>query len=159
MTSYQPSANSPQKIVNSLKVVAADPESDIFWAKGVMFYVTGNNFDVSDGSPDIWKDSSKEPPARDPLASVAAVSINTALTMTPIDTASASPYLNIYDQFGPTQMETFDGMLFYQRRWNDAGVSITGDAADDCMQRVNPTYYNGYYVLHLDTLELDQFKR
>ena len=38
-------------------------------------------------------------------------------------------------------------------------VLITGDAADDCMQRVNPTYYSGYYVLHLDTLELDQFKR
>jgi len=38
-------------------------------------------------------------------------------------------------------------------------VLITGDAADDCMQRANPTYYSGYYVLHLDTLELDQFKK
>lgn len=37
-------------------------------------------------------------------------------------------------------------------------VLITGAAADDCMQRQNPTYYSGYYVLHLDTLELDQFK-
>jgi len=126
----QPAANAPQKIVNSLKVVAADPASDVFWAKGVMFYVTGNNYDVADGSPDIWKDSSKVPPARDPLASVAAVNINTALTMTPINTRSESPYLNIYDQFGPTEMKTFEGMLFYQRRWNDAGLTITGDASE-----------------------------
>ena len=38
-------------------------------------------------------------------------------------------------------------------------VLITGDAADDCLQRQNPAYYSSYYVLHLDTLEVDQFKK
>ncbi len=38
-------------------------------------------------------------------------------------------------------------------------VLISGPVADDCIKKTNPAMYSGYYVIHLDTLMLDEFGR
>lgn len=36
-------------------------------------------------------------------------------------------------------------------------VLVWGPVADDCMAQMNPQYYSGYYVLHLEKMELNEF--
>ena len=36
-------------------------------------------------------------------------------------------------------------------------VLVWGPVADDCMAQMNPQMYSGYYVLHLEKMELNEF--
>ncbi len=80
-------------------------------AKGVMFYITGSDYDVFTGLPDS-EDLYRSPPAAG-SASFGGVSINAGLQFTGLSDSS-SPY---------------NGMLFYQRRLNTKAFSIQGNSS------------------------------
>ncbi len=80
-------------------------------AYGVMFYVTGSDYDVSTGLPDSG-DAYATPPAAG-NASFGDVSINAGLRFSGLNNPS-SP---------------FNGMLFYQRRLNTKAFSIQGNSS------------------------------
>jgi Flp pilus assembly protein TadG len=80
-------------------------------ANGVMFYLTGSDYNVSTGWPDI-ADLAKAPPA-DGNPSFGSVTINAGLKFWGLDNTS-SP---------------FNGMLFYQRRLNTNAFSLQGNSS------------------------------
>lgn len=80
-------------------------------AKGVMFYLTGSDYDVSTGWPDAG--DLENPPPASGTASFGGVTINAGLRFSGYDN-SASP---------------FHGMLFYQRRLNTKAFNIQGNSA------------------------------
>ena len=80
-------------------------------AHGVMFYITGDNYNIYTGEPDI-NDLGNPPPATDG-ASFGSVRINASLQ-----------FHGLNDPGGP-----FDGMLFYQRRRNTNDFDLAGNSA------------------------------
>lgn len=80
-------------------------------ADGVMFYMTGSDYNVSTGFPDVL--DGDRPPAAPSTTQFGSVTINASLTFKGIN-KPASPY---------------HGMLFYQRRWNTKEFSIQGSSA------------------------------
>lgn len=85
-------------------------------AEGVMFYSTGHNYDPSSGSPDST--DGDQVPAGTDGANFGGVTINASMQFTPLQGTG-----------GP-----FDGMLFYQRRWNTETLHIEGNAADGSLE-------------------------
>lgn len=79
-------------------------------AFGVMFYITGSDYNVSTGWPDAG-DMENRPPATS-TTTFGSVTINAGLNFSG------------YDQVG----SPFDGMLFYQRRWNTRTFDIQGNS-------------------------------
>jgi hypothetical protein len=77
---------------------------------GVMFYITGSNYNASDGMPDV-NDGTSSPPKNVP-------GNFGGLSMGGSGTTTLTPYSNTGSPF--------NGILFYQRRWNNQGASITG---------------------------------
>lgn len=80
-------------------------------ADGVMFYLTGNDYDVMTGYPDVL-DYDAQPPASG-NTSFSSATINAGLKFSAYNDPS-SPY---------------HGMLFYQRRLNTREFSIQGNSA------------------------------
>jgi hypothetical protein len=89
-------------------------------AKGIMIYNTGHNYVPETGNPDAT-DKDLKPPHIDG-AEFAAITLNSSIVMEPIDTKK-------YD-YGGKKVSDFDGMLFYQRRRNTAGLDIQGNASE-----------------------------
>jgi Flp pilus assembly protein TadG len=85
-------------------------EQDVV-ADGVMFYLTGSDYDVHTGYPDVTDYEAKPPASGN--ASFGSATINAGLHFTAYDDPS-SP---------------FHGMLFYQRRLNTREFSIQGNSA------------------------------
>jgi hypothetical protein len=80
-------------------------------ADGVMFYMTGSDYDVITGHPDIH-DGAGPPPSTLNQNNFKSVTINAGLKFTGIDNPN-SPY---------------HGMLFYQRRWNMKNFNVQGNS-------------------------------
>ena len=75
---------------------------------GVMFYNTGSDYNHGDGTPDINDGSASPNPPNS--TNFQGIDIHSAtVTLTPISNGGV-----------------FDGMLFYQRRWNQAADQISG---------------------------------
>jgi Flp pilus assembly protein TadG len=87
---------------------------------GVMFYNTGSNFDINSGAPDNT-DASSTPGSVG--GTVGDVTINGSGVNLQGYKNTASP---------------FDGMLFYQRRWNTKDVTIQGNGTSN---NLNGTLY------------------
>jgi hypothetical protein len=77
---------------------------------GVMFYNTGKDYDYHTGAPD-----SNDGSARGTLT-LGKLTINGAM-------GTLAPYTN-----GGNANDPFNGILFYQRRWNTTGASIAGSS-------------------------------
>ena len=102
-------------------------------ASGVMFYNTGDNYSPYTGGPDLNdRFNSSLPPAPDG-AHFGAMTINAAMKFEPIDLDTFvddyGPYVDEYDPAHVPAMD-FEGMLFYQRRLNDAKVDFQGNAEE-----------------------------
>ena len=97
-------------------------------AEGVMFYNTGSNYDPLTGLPDINDPPDPLNQSRPPRANQQSgvdygdVTINAAMTFKPIDVDQYS--------YSSADIDIFNGMLFYQRRWNPVGVELQGNASD-----------------------------
>ncbi len=96
-------------------------------ALGVMFYNTGHNYSVETGLPDL-NDVSKKPKNIFDDATFGGFTINAGMVFSPIDVEDPS-----FDYSGAPGIETFDGMLFYQRRANAQGVDIQGGSSEGLM--------------------------
>ncbi len=102
-------------------------------AKGIMFYNTGHNFDPETGYPDN-NDHNYKPPPPDG-AEFGAITMNAGMQFGPIDLDDPDLIYGDYlggDQYVPDA--TFDGMLFFQRRRNTAGLDIQGDLTEGSFQ-------------------------
>ena len=131
----KPAANT----VNVLKVTNFNGDYLVI-ADGVMFYNTGNNYTPPTGLPDSNDASKGQSPPGEPDTNYADMTINAAVSLSPIDTEntdyqpyyawaqSANGELPADDQIA-NAIGLFDGMLFYQRRWSWGGLAISGDAA------------------------------
>ncbi len=104
-----------------LKITGGEASFD-----GSMFYVTGDNYDPVSGWPDTT-DLDNPPPAPDG-ALLGRVTINAEMHFSPIDT-DAYNYSSYYSG-APAIPETYDGMLFFQRRRNPEKTTIVGNSAD-----------------------------
>jgi Flp pilus assembly protein TadG len=87
---------------------------------GVMIYNTGNDYTASTGSPDNTDpidllNQSQPSGSGDGFGSF---SLNTSITLTPINSATYT--------YPSSAISAFNGMVFYQRRANTQGVSMTG---------------------------------
>jgi len=80
-------------------------------ANGVMFYITGSDYDVHTGLPDS-EDLYRSPPAAG-SATFGGVSINAGLRFSGLSDASSR----------------YNGMLFYQRRLNTKAFTIQGNSS------------------------------
>lgn len=90
---------------------------------GVMFYVTGTNYDPATGSPD----SSDGNITGTLSADMASFSINGGLfNLSPISRTTNG----IEQSTGQFVHEDFEGMLFYQRRWNSRSATVVGNSTD-----------------------------
>lgn len=87
-------------------------------ADGIMFYNTGSDYDALDGSPDTLDGDAPPNPPND--VNFGNVKINADMQFNGIDTSTYA--------YSPAVSDEFDGMLFYQRRWNDASMQIEGDS-------------------------------
>jgi hypothetical protein len=106
-----PTANTPL----TLDITGGDVTAD-----GIMFYNTGSDYDPVFGTPDNTDlDSVPNPPSD---VEFGGVLINAGMEFSPIDTDTYA-----YDT--PVS-EDFNGMLFYQRRWNTSDIQIEGNSAD-----------------------------
>ena len=83
------------------------------------------------GSPD-YADGSSPPPAPS-SPRFGQVQINAGVLLKPIDTSTINYSSALYPGAVPVSSK-FDGMLFYQRRLNEATLSITGNAEDGSLQ-------------------------
>ena len=95
-------------------------------AKGLLFYVTGSNYESAGGTPDI-NDGETPPPITD-NAKLGSVTINASIGMSPIDTNTYN-YASLYNGAVPVSSK-FDGMLFFQRRMSTEAVSIGGNGSE-----------------------------
>jgi hypothetical protein len=73
-------------------------------------------------------DLGSAPPITDG-AKLGSVSMNTGVTMSPIDTANAAYNYGGYRPGAPIPAADFDGMLFYQRRNSTQSIQISGNAS------------------------------
>lgn len=96
-------------------------------ANGIMFYNTGSNYNPITGTPDINDPydpmNANRPPRANQQSDVqyGDVTINAGTVFKPIDTELHSyPSANI---------AVFNGMLFYQRRWNPRSLEIQGNSS------------------------------
>jgi len=101
-------------------------------ANGVLFYITGNNYDAVSGLPDIG-DGALPPPHTDG-ATLSSANLSAALNVSPIDT-SRYDYGSLYDGASPVSDE-FDGIVLFQRRRNANTVSIVGQASKGSLRGV-----------------------
>lgn len=98
------------KPANNTQNALTNTGTGVVTGDGVMFYNTGSNFNVGTGGPE----SSDGDTLGSTSAQFADVTINGAnVTLNGLKNA-ASP---------------FDGMLFYQRRWNTKGVDVQGNGS------------------------------
>jgi Flp pilus assembly protein TadG len=81
-------------------------------AEGVMFYITGKDYDVTTGFPD-FNDGQSPPPSTIKQNEFGSVTIN-----------AGAKFVGITDP-----NSTFYGMLFYQRRWNTKEFGIQGNSS------------------------------
>jgi hypothetical protein len=100
----------PQKTNDGISITGGA----IVSGNGVMFYLTGDNFNTTTGVPDI-NDGSSSPPDSSGTKNFASLTINgNSVNLTGLINAS-SP---------------FNGMLFYQRRLNTQGANIQGNGSN-----------------------------
>ena len=92
--------------------------------KGVMLYCTGSDYNPTDGTPDVH-DREQLPPASSRY--LGSISLTANAQLSPIDTTLYN-YSAMYTGAKGVS-DAFDGMLFFQRRRNNKGVSITGNAS------------------------------
>jgi Flp pilus assembly protein TadG len=108
-------------------------------AQGIMFYNTGNSYNPINGTPDV-NDGEKPPPNSasdlgDGTQYWGEMQFNAGMQFKPIDTSSINA--NIYQDSRYPGATTglarvspdFNGMLFYQRRRNPRGMTVTGNAS------------------------------
>lgn len=111
-------------------------------ALGVMFYNTANNYSPESGMPDAT-DLGKEPPRKQDATEqelldfgdyAGGFNITSGMHLSPIDTQPDTGYnygAGIYDCASPlASPNEFQGMLFYQRRWNTAPILIRGNETE-----------------------------
>ena len=91
-------------------------------ADGIMFYVTGKDYDADTGAPDKFDLAS--PPPSTPSTTFGTSWITTALRITPIDTQKYD-YQSLYPGAKAVATE-FNGFSFYQRRHNPRTLLISG---------------------------------
>lgn len=99
-------------------------------ANGVMFYVTGSNYDAASGLPDSG-DAASPPPHTDGAA-LSTASLNASLNVSPIDTTRYN-YGSLYNGAVPVSDE-FDGIMLFQRRRNGNTISIGGQASKGALR-------------------------
>jgi hypothetical protein len=92
--------------------------------EGIMFYVTGHNYDPATGAPDI-ADGEQAPPVTDG-ARLGRVTLNAEMSFSPLDTGSYT--YNAYTGAPASMTDIYDGMLFFQRRRSDQRVTIVGNS-------------------------------
>lgn len=99
--------------------------------RGLMLYNTGNSYNPANGNPDV-NDGETPPSAFDDGTNyVGGFTVNKDVYLSPINTAKY-PYETYY--IGAREVsKDFDGMLFYQRRRNTSGFSISGNASEGSM--------------------------
>src|SRR6266852_825603 len=103
---------------------------------GVMFYITGSNYDPTTGSPDSSDGGSSPPTSGNP--SFGAITINGNVGKN----AGTVNLTGLNDSTSP-----FNGMLFYQRRWNTQGADINGGSD---VTQLNGTIYAKWAQFKLD---------
>jgi hypothetical protein len=109
-------------------------------AEGVMFYNTANSYNPNDGTPDV-NDKEHSPPGNtsdlgDGTQYWGEMQFNAGMHFKPIDTGGINA--NVYQDSRYPGATTglvrispdFNGMLFYQRRRNPRGMTVTGNASD-----------------------------
>jgi hypothetical protein len=100
----------------------------IVTGKGVMFYNTGTDYDPATGSPDIG-DSADPLGLTQPTGSqsiFSGIGLSAAVQLSPINTLDNT--IN-YTSAQRAALAPFNGMLFYQRRGNTQGYTISGNAS------------------------------
>jgi Flp pilus assembly protein TadG len=117
---------------NSLQITGGAITAD-----GVMFYVTGSNYDPVTGAPDntdpVDPLNQSPPPSATLQTGVkyGAVTLTASVAMSPINVGNAG--LN-YTAQQRALLQPFDGMLYYQRRKDPLPVTIQGDSAGSSLQ-------------------------
>lgn len=91
-------------------------------ADGMMFYVTGDNYDANTGSPDKF-DLGSLPPSP-PTTTFGTSWLTTALRITPLDTQKYN-YQSLYPG-AKSVASVFNGFSYYQRRHNTRLLLISG---------------------------------
>jgi Flp pilus assembly protein TadG len=92
---------------------------------GVMFYMTGADYNPATGAPDASDpiDPLGLSPPTSPNNAFGTATINGAMQFSPIDTTNPS------FSYSTSAISTFNGMLFYFRRADTAGMSIQGNSS------------------------------
>lgn len=91
-------------------------------ANGAMFYITGSDYNVNTGLPDA-NDLDQPPPASSlPLDGV---TVNADLTTFGSVTINAGLNFSGYNNLD----SPFNGLMFYQRRWNTQAFNIQGNSS------------------------------
>ena len=103
---------------------------------GVMFYLTGSNYDSTTGSPDSSDGGSSPPTSGNPT--FGGITINGGSGAN----AGTVNLTGLNDSTSP-----FNGMLFYQRRWNTQGADINGGSD---VTQLNGTIYAKWAQFKLD---------
>jgi hypothetical protein len=103
---------------------------------GVMFYVTGSNYDPTSGSPDSSDGADSPPTSGNP--SFGGITINGG-------TGANAGTINLTGL--NNSQSPFNGILFYQRRWNTQSADINGGS--DTTQ-LNGTIYAKWARFKLD---------
>jgi len=115
---------------NSLKLTGGEVT-----ANGIMFYLTGDDYQV-DGTPDSFDADPDAEPAEYPPdagnANFGRVTINASLTLRGIDTEQYE--YDLPDAVDQSEFEKFNGMLFYQRRANQEIISLEGNASEGSLE-------------------------
>jgi len=112
------------------------------FARGLMFYNTGANYNSSTGVPDMFDLGTPPPTAATTL--FGSTAINTSFTTTPIDTKLYN-YAAMYSGAVSVSKE-FDGMMFYQRRHNTQVLKITGNTSSTSL---TGTFYGKWMPLDI----------
>ncbi len=103
---------------------------------GVMFYMTGSNYDLTTGSPDSSDGGSSPPTSGNPTFGGITINGNVGKN------AGTVNLTGLNDSTSP-----FNGMLFYQRRWNTQGADINGGSD---VTQLNGTIYAKWAQFKLD---------
>ncbi len=99
-------------------------------ANGVMFYVTGSNYDAASGLPDTG-DGDLPPPHTDG-ATLSTTSLSAALNLSPIDTTRYN-YGSLYNGAVPVSDE-YQGIMLFQRRRSNLTIAIGGQASQGALR-------------------------
>lgn len=111
-------------------------------ADGLMFYNTGNNYNVTTGLPD--KTDLGITPPESPNTAFGRASFTTSFQTSPINT-SLYDYASLYPGAKAVSSE-FDGMMYYQRRHNTQTLQITGNSAETTLQG---TFYGKWMPIQI----------